>query len=168
MLKAERRSEPKQAEAFGLREYASLALRLTLGMTFLYSVADRFGILGPAGSPNVSWGSFVRFTNYVGVLNWFVPRPLLPSLAWIDTILEIVLAIALIIGFRLRLASNIAALLLLAFAATMSIALGFGAPFAYSVFTASAAAFMLACAGSSHWSIDRVLARYQTKSGRQV
>jgi uncharacterized membrane protein YphA (DoxX/SURF4 family) len=159
MLKAEiQRPEPKQGEALALRDYASLALRLALGVTFLYSVADRFGILGPTGTPNVSWGSFVRFTNYVGVLNWFVPRPLLPSLAWVDTTLEIVVGIALIVGFRLRLASNIAALLLLAFAATMSIALGIGAPFAYSVFTASAAAFMLACAGSSRWSIDRILA----------
>jgi hypothetical protein len=43
-----------------MRDYASLALRLALGLTFLYSVADRFGVLGPPGSPNISWGQLLE------------------------------------------------------------------------------------------------------------
>ena len=31
-------------------------LRLALGMTFLVSIADRFGVFGPYGARNVSWG----------------------------------------------------------------------------------------------------------------
>lgn len=30
-----------------MRDYASLALRAALGLTFLFSTLDRFGILGP-------------------------------------------------------------------------------------------------------------------------
>lgn len=127
-----------------MRDYASLALRAALGLTFLYSVADRFGWLGPPGAPNVSWGTFARFTTYVGVLNWYLPHALVPGLAWLDTAVEVVLGVALVAGIRLRVAAGVSGLLLLSFATTMAIALGAGAPFAYSVFTASAAAFMLA------------------------
>ena len=127
-----------------MRDYASLALRLALGLTFLYSVADRFGWLGPPGAANVSWGTFARFTTYVGVLNWYLPHALVPGLAWLETLIEAVLGAALVAGIRLRIIAGASGLLLLSFATTMAIALGVGAPFAYSVFTASAAAFMLA------------------------
>jgi uncharacterized membrane protein YphA (DoxX/SURF4 family) len=137
-----------------MRDYASLALRLALGLTFLYSVADRFGVLGPPGSPNISWGNFSRFTAYVGVLNWYLPHQFVPSLAWIDTAVEVFLGIALVIGFRLKLVSIVSAFVLLAFATTMSVTIGIGAPFAYSVFTASASAFLLAACHSSRWTLD--------------
>ena len=137
-----------------MRDYSSLALRLALGLTFLYSVGDRLGVLGPPGTPNVTWGNFSRFTAYVGVLNWYLPHRLLPSLAWIDTAIEVFLGVALVIGLRLRLVSIVSAFLLLAFATTMATALGIGAPVAYSVFTASAGAFLLAACYSSRWTLD--------------
>lgn len=142
-----------------MRDYASLALRFALGLTFLYSVADRFGALGSHGAPNVSWGDFSRFTAYVGVLNWYLPRRFVSSLAWIDTIVEVFLGFALIIGLRLKLVSILSGLVLLAFAITMSVAIGIGAPFAYSVFTASAGAFLLASCHSSRWTLDSRMPR---------
>jgi uncharacterized membrane protein YphA (DoxX/SURF4 family) len=138
-----------------MRDYASLALRLALGLTFLYSVADRFGLLGPPGTANVSWGTFSRFTAYVEILNWYLPRGFIPSLAWIDTAVEALLGIALLTGLRLRLVSILSALLLLWFALALSAAIGLGAPFAYSVFTAAAGAFLLAACHSSRWTLDR-------------
>lgn len=140
-----------------MRDYASLAVRVALAAGFLYAVADRFGWLGPPGAHNVSWGTFARFTAYVGFLNAFLPRAVIPALAWVDTALEIFLGIALIVGLWLRAVSIVSALLLLAFAITMTIAAGVGAPLAYSVFSAAAAAFLLASAGSSRWSIDELL-----------
>jgi uncharacterized membrane protein YphA (DoxX/SURF4 family) len=139
-----------------LRDYATLVLRVALGLTFLYSVADRFGILGPPGAPNVSWGTFSKFTAFVGVLNWFLPHGLIPVVAWIDTALEVFLGAALLLGFLLRPVALASSLLLLAFATTMSIALGLGAPFAASVFTASAASFFLSLCASTRWSLDRL------------
>lgn len=147
-----------------MRDYASLTLRLALGLTFLYSVADRFGILGPPGTPNVSWGNFSRFTVYVGVLNGYLPHRFVPSLASIDTAIEFFLGIALVIGLRLRLVSMVSAFLLLAFATTMSVAIGIGAPFAYSVFTASAGAFLLAACHSSRWTFDIVMLRGESRT----
>jgi hypothetical protein len=36
-------------------QIASVFLRLALGITFLFSIGDRFGWLGAYGSKNVSW-----------------------------------------------------------------------------------------------------------------
>jgi uncharacterized membrane protein YphA (DoxX/SURF4 family) len=124
-------------------------------LTFFYSVADRFGLLGPPGTANVSWGTFARFVSFVGVLNWFLPHAMIPAVAWIDSALEFFLGLALLTGLWLRPTAVGCALLLLAFATTMSVALGIGAPFQYSVFTASAGAFLLASTASSRWSLDR-------------
>jgi putative oxidoreductase len=140
-----------------LRDFAALAVRVALASAFLYSVADRFGWLGPPGAANVSWGTFARFTAYVAILNWYLPHSVIPALAWIDTILELLLGCGLFAGLWLRGVAIVSALLLLAFGVTMSIRLGIGAPLGYSVFTASAAAFLLASAPSSQWSIDRIL-----------
>ncbi len=134
-----------------MRDYASVALRLALGLTFLYSVADRFGWLGPPGAANVSWGTFARFTAYVGILNWYLPHAIISNLAWIETALELILGLALVAGLWLRLTATVSALLLLSFGVTMSLAGGIGAPFQYSVFTASAAALLLATGGSLRW-----------------
>jgi putative oxidoreductase len=138
-----------------MRDYASLALRVALALTFLYSVADRFGWVGPPGAANVSWGTFSRFTTYVGTLNWFLPHSAIAVLAWIDTSLEAFLALMLLAGLWLRAVSFVSGLLLLAFAIAIGVASGIGAPFQYSVFTASAAAFLLASQPSYRWSIDR-------------
>ncbi len=133
-----------------IRDYTSLAVRAALGVTFLVSVADRFGLLGAAGTPGVSFGTFSRFTAYVGVLNWYLPHALVPALAWIDTALEFALGVALIVGFRLRAVAIASSVLLLIFALTLARAAGIGTPFQYSVFTASAAAWMLGATTSLH------------------
>ncbi len=140
-----------------MRDYASLALRVALALTFLYSLADRFGWVGPPGAANVSWGTVSRFTTYVGTLNWFLPHSLIAVLSWIDTSLEAALGLMLLAGLWLRGVSLVSGLLLLAFATAMGVASGIGAPFQYSVFTASAAAFLLASQPSDRWSLDRLL-----------
>jgi hypothetical protein len=61
------------------RRYASVFLRLALGATFLSGVADRFGLWGPAGTVNLAWGDFQRFTAYTAQLN---PRRRLQYRRW--------------------------------------------------------------------------------------
>ncbi len=61
-------------------------LRLGLAAGFLYAVADRFGLWGSPGAPNVAWGEWSAFVDYVATLNWFVPAPFIPVLALTMTI----------------------------------------------------------------------------------
>lgn len=144
-----------------MRDWAAVGLRLALGLTFLYAIADRFGLLGPPGAANVSWGNFSRFTAYVGILNWYLPHFIIPTLARAETVLETLLGIALLLGVWLRPVALVSGLLILSFAMTMTVASGVGAPLAASVFTAAAAAFMLAVGGSARWSIDGLRRTYK-------
>jgi uncharacterized membrane protein YphA (DoxX/SURF4 family) len=118
-------------------------LRAALGITFLVAVADRFGVFGPYGSRNVSWGDFKHFEANVALLVWFVPRALIPAIAAVETGMEALLGLALLAGFYPRIVAWSSAALLLVFAITMSIALGILAPLGYSVFTAAGAAMLL-------------------------
>jgi len=54
-------------------------LRLALAAGFLSAVADRFGMWGPPGAPNVAWGTWQPFVEYVAKLNWFAPKHAIPS-----------------------------------------------------------------------------------------
>jgi putative oxidoreductase len=117
-------------------------LRVSLSAAFLSSMADRFGLYGPPGK-GASWGDWPHFVQFVGVLNWFMPKAIIPALSVVETIIELVLAIALLLPFYKRIVALATSALLLSFAFTMWMALGISAPLGYSVFTASAAALLL-------------------------
>ncbi len=119
-------------------------LRLALAAGFLSAVADRFGLWGPPGAPNVAWGDWQSFVEYVAVLNWFVPEPIIPALAWAATLGELLVAMGLLIGWQLRWVALAGGLLLLSFALTMAMALGIKAALDFSVFGVAAGAFLLA------------------------
>ena len=131
-------------------QIARVFLRLALGITFLVAIGDRFGWLGPYGSKNVSWGDWAHFVQYVAVLNWFVPKSLVPVLAVLETIIELGLGAALLLGIYQRIVAWSSAALLMSFALTMSIALGITAPLSYSVFTALGAALLLGAVAVPH------------------
>jgi hypothetical protein len=59
-----------------IRRCVPIFLRLTLGVTFLTAAADRFGLWGQFGTPNVAWGDFARFAQYTGQLNPWAPAAL--------------------------------------------------------------------------------------------
>lgn len=118
-------------------------LRYALGITYLSAVADRFGLWGAVGTGSVAWGDFASFTEYTRLLLYFMPDGLIPMFAWVATILEIVIALFLMIGFRIKLTAFASAALLGSFYVSMTIALGFEAPLSYSVLTACAASFYL-------------------------
>ncbi|MGH9762325.1 MAG: hypothetical protein ACREDR_24355 [Blastocatellia bacterium] len=50
-------------------EIVRLFARFALGASFLSAVADRFGLWGPYGAKNVSWGNFAHFAEYTGAVN---------------------------------------------------------------------------------------------------
>jgi putative oxidoreductase len=121
---------------------AMLYARIALGAAFLSAVASRLGLYGKASS---GWKNFVEYT---GEVNSFMPASTIPYLAWGATVAEISLGIALILGLWLRWTATGAAVLLAVFATAMAISFGIKSPMDYSVFSASAAAALLAvCAG---------------------
>lgn len=140
-------------------DYASVFLRLALAASFLSAVSDRFGLWGPPGAPGVAWGTFTVFEAYTGRLNWFLPASIIPALAWIATGLEISLALGLIVGVATRWVALASGVLLLLFALAMTGATGIKGPLDYSVFSASAGAFLLATLPRYAWSIDDLRTR---------
>src|SRR5258708_21464126 len=87
-------------------------LRVALGITLLVAIGDRFGWLGPYSSKNVSWGDWTHFVQYVALLNWFVPKRLIPGLAILETIVELGLGVALLLGIYQRVVAWSSAVLL--------------------------------------------------------
>jgi len=123
---------------------AALAVRFALAAAFLSAVADRFGLWGPAGTPGVVWGSFAPFLEYTGQMLPWLPGKLIPVAGWTATVLEVVLALGLLAGFQLRWFAIASGVLLVIFAATMTFSFGLEPALSYSVWTAAAAAFLLA------------------------
>jgi len=126
-----------------LNNIAILIVRYALALTFLSAVADRFGLWGAPGSTNVAWGNYSSFLEYTALLNPWASKTLIPIIGGIATCLEIVFAIAFIIGFRVKETSLCSAILLSMFAISMTLTLGIKTPLDYSVFSACAAAFLL-------------------------
>ena len=123
-----------------LERLAILYARVAVGTAFLSAVADRFGLWGSHGG----WGNFANFTHYTAQVNSFMPASTIPYLAWIATIAETLLGVALLIGIWPRYVALASALLLAFFGIAMAISFGIKSPLDYSVFSASAAALLLA------------------------
>ena len=117
-----------------------LYARLALGAAFLSGIASRFGLYGK----NVGYGNFANFVRYTAEVNSFMPAFTIPFLAWTATAAEFVLGIALILGVWQRQVALGSALLLAVFGIAMGISFGIRSPLDYSVFSASAAAVLLA------------------------
>ena len=138
-------------------EIVRLFARFALGASFLSAVADRFGLWGPYGAKDVAWGDFAHFVEYTGAVTSLFPSSLTVLFAWTATVAETLFGILLIIGFKTRIASVLGGLLLLSFAIGMATGLGIKAPFDYSVFSAAAAAFLLAFWEPDRFTLDKLL-----------
>jgi uncharacterized membrane protein YphA (DoxX/SURF4 family) len=139
-----------------------LFARFALGASFLSAVADRFGIWGPFGAKNVSWGDFPHFVRYTGAVTFLLPSTLALPFAWTATVAETLLGILLFAGFRIRMVSVLSGLLLLSFAIAMLTGLGIKPPLDYSVFSAASAAFLLAFWEPDRFTLDKLLIRLRS------
>lgn len=81
---------------------------------------------------------------------------MIPFLGWASTILEIVLGVCLIIGFKTSLTAKLSGWLLLIFALAMTFSVGIKAPLDASVFAASAGAFGLSLIKERFLEIDNL------------
>lgn len=117
-----------------------LFLRFALAFSFLSAVADRFGLW----SQEVSvWGNWANFVSYTKLINPWLPDGIISTASLIATVLEVLFAIALLIGFKTEFIAKLSGYLLLLFALSMTFSTGIKGAFDYSVFSASAAAFAL-------------------------
>jgi uncharacterized membrane protein YphA (DoxX/SURF4 family) len=142
-----------------LATFSSVFLRLALGSSFLSAVADRFGLWGIYGQPNVAWGSYARFVNYTAQLNWFLPVAMIPVLATITTAAETLFGFLLLLGWKTRVTALLSGVLLITFALAMTMVLGVKAPLDLSVFSASGGALLLATCTDFPFSLDELLRR---------
>mgnify|MGYP002777817618 CR=1 FL=1 len=136
---------------------ATVFFRLALSAGFLSAVADRFGLWGPAGAEGIAWGNWSAFVAYTGQLTgWLSTQAELTALAAIvATMLELVLGLLLLVGLKTRFAALLSGLLLLTFALSMTISASSLKPaLDYSVYVASAGAFLLASLNRYPYSLD--------------
>ncbi|MFB6720868.1 cupin domain-containing protein [Kribbella sp. NPDC056345] len=140
---------------------ATVFARLALAAGFLSAVADRFGLWGPPGTGSVGWGNFSAYVAYAHTLSPYVPNALHDAAAWVATAAESVLGLTLLMGILVRWSAWAATGLLIGFAVSMGLFLGWEAPLSASVFAAASAALLLALAPVNTFalSIDQILDR---------
>jgi len=143
----------------GLAKFSSVFLRLALGISFLSAVADRFGLWGVHGEPNVSWGNYARFVDYTAKLNWFLPAAIIPVLAIVATSAETLFGVLLVLGWNTRITALLSGVLLMTFALTMAVALGVKAPLDFSVFSAAGGALLLGTCADFPLGLDELFRR---------
>jgi putative oxidoreductase len=134
-----------------ITDISTLLLRLALASGFLSAVASRLSLWGKKSS---GWNNFLDYTAQV---NSFLPKSFIPTIAVLATAMETGLAIMLLFGFKTSYSAFGAAILLLLFALAMAYSFGVKEPLDYSVFAASAGAFLLATMPAYKWSIDQLL-----------
>lgn len=117
-----------------------LYARLALGTAFLSAVAARFGLW----DRTVDLKHFAHFIQYAGEVNSFLPRSVIPFVAWAATVAETSLGVLLIVGLWPRWVALCSAALLATFGTAMAISFGLQSPMDYSVYSASSAAVLLA------------------------
>ena len=138
------------------RNLTQLFLRLALGIGYLVPGFDRLGVWGKYGERNITWGDWQHFIKYAGQVMSFLPSSLMNVFAVMATIAEIGFAVLLLLGRWTRMAALGSGILTLFFALSMAISFGIVSPLSYSVFTASAAGFLLATLPAYKWSLDSV------------
>ena len=134
---------------------AQFFLRIALGTGFLVPGLDRLGAWGTFGSsPNVSWGDWNHFAIYARQTLSFLPANIANMLAVAATAGELTFGLLLIVGMFTRWAAIGSGILTICFGLSMMISFGVTSPINYSVFTVSAASFLLASIPAYAWSFD--------------
>lgn len=139
------------------QRHVQLFVRIAIATAFLSAVADRLGFWGVPGSPNASWGNWEHFLIYSNKLNFYVPPEVGESLAIIATVLEVVFAFLLLIGYKTKLVSFASGMLLALFAVSMTMAFGIKSTFTYSVWIGASACFLLGTLNEYYYSLDNYL-----------
>ncbi|GGG95700.1 hypothetical protein GCM10007415_33650 [Parapedobacter pyrenivorans] len=146
-----------------IKNIGQLWLRLAVSSAFLSAVADRLGLWGKPGSPHATWGNWEQFLTYSNMVNSFAPAFLLEFLAVTATVLEVMLALLLLIGYKTKWSAYMSAILLTLFAVAMTISFGIKSTFTYSVWIGAASCLLLGSVKSYAYSMDDYLSKMKNK-----
>jgi putative oxidoreductase len=146
--------------------FAQLYLRIAISSAYLAFGLDRLGVWGNPGDKNISWGDWEHFMKYATEVMSFLPTNVVVLFAIIATIAEISFGVLLLLGKWTRVAAFGSAVLAFFFAISMSISFGIISPLSYSVFTVSAASFLLASCKNYKWSLDNLVNNYKLRYER--
>ena len=87
-------------------------------------------------------------------LKWFLPQPMIPTLAVLATCVELGLGLLLVLGSQTRIAAACSGIILIALGLAMTAALGLEAPLGFSVFSAAGGSLFPATCSSLPYSVD--------------
>ena len=141
------------------RKTVKLFLRFAIAGGFLSAVADRFGLW----SYHVAWGNWESFVEYTQMINPWLSDTLAQIAAITSTVIEVVFAICLIIGFKTEMVAKLSGILLLLFALSMTFSTGIKTAFDASVFAASGAAFALSLIKEKFLELDSIVSKKRRK-----
>jgi putative oxidoreductase len=130
----------QRRQAISWERAGILYARAALGGAFLSAVASRFGLW----DRTLDMKHFADFMQYAAQVNSFLPKAVIPFVAWAATVAETGCGVLLILGLWPRSVSLASAILLALFGTAMAISFGIQSPMDYSVFSASGAAVLLA------------------------
>ena len=139
-----------------MQNIIKLALRLSIALGFLSAVADRLGLWDEEIS---NWGTWESFLDYTAFINPWFPESMIPAIGFVATVLEVVFAVFLLIGFKTSLFAKLSGYLLLIFALSMTFSSGIKGVFDYSVLTAAAACFALSEMKTKYLEVDSLIQR---------
>ena len=74
--------------------------KVSLAISYLSAVFDRFGFWDHIGETGVSWGSMTQFFKHVPILCPWAPESMIPAIGWVVTVLEAVIALSYIINVK--------------------------------------------------------------------
>jgi len=150
----------------GRSPWIATIVRVFIGVAFLGSVGDRFGVFGGPGAPGVSWGNFSSFAIYTGQVNSFLPNVVIPALAASESLIEGVLGLGMLLGAWVRVTVWASSALLFLFGIAMTVSLGVASQCPYAVFVLGSGGWVLATIDASFISADAL--RRRTGSGSRV
>jgi uncharacterized membrane protein YphA (DoxX/SURF4 family) len=133
------------------KKIIKLFLRLALAAGFLSASADRLGWWPQDVS---AWGNWNSFLEYTEIINPWIPISLIPTVAIVATVAEVVFALCLLLGFKTEFFAKLSGILLMLFALSMTFSTGVKGVFDYSVFSAAAAAFALSLMKEKYLELD--------------
>ena len=139
-----------------MTKITKIFLRLALAVSFLSAVADRLGYWDKKVSV---WGTWDAFLAYTQLINPYIPNAMIETIAIIATVLEVVFAFFLLIGYKTAFFATLSGLLLLVFALSMTFSTGIKGAFDYSVFTAAAGAFALSLIDEKFLEVDALFSK---------
>jgi uncharacterized membrane protein YphA (DoxX/SURF4 family) len=146
------------------RDIFQFYLRLALSVGYLTAGLDRLGVWGKYGEKNISWGDWQHFMLYARDVMRFLPSGLATVFAVVATAGEISIGLLLLLGKWTQVAALGSGVLAFLFALSMTISHGIVEPISYSVFTVSAASFVLAFQPRFRWSLDEAMAGGKSQS----